>query len=131
MSHRDLLLPVLLLLALEADLDVDVLPEPVPPLDLLELLPLAPLEDERDDVLPLLLLDELLDVLPPLLLDVLLPLLLLELVLIPPPDEGLGLDASVFFFLFASACFLPAALIPNDPAFKLLPDGMPVALVAA
>ena len=31
-------------------------------------------------------------------------------------------------FLFAAACALPFSLIPNDPAGRLEPEGIPVAL---
>ena len=70
MSHWLLDLPVLLLLALDADLDVDVPPEPVPPLPLEPAEPLAPL---ADDLLPVF---DLLDPVPvpPLLLEPAVPL---------------------------------------------------------
>ena len=54
------------------------------------------------------------------------------LVLDPKPVPLLSLLSFTFVAtLTAFAGVFTAALIPNEPAFKLLPDGMPVALVAA
>ena len=147
-SHLVFDLPVLLLLALEADLDVFVPPEPVPPLlldpdpplepPLLPTLPvLPPLLEPLDDLLP----D---DLLPPDFAPLAEDLLPVVDLLVEGDDlevegddlevegDDLLVEGDDFFCacaLFTAACALPLSLIPNEPAGGL--EGIPVALAAA